>query len=194
VTSPSHAIDVSGGGLLSGRRGRIALIAGAVSLLLVGALALTLAGSSGPERATIQVVSLPPGAEVILDEKKLPTPTPLDIPDVDAQVPHHVRVSMRGYDVWESDVKFEAGVRQIRLQAVLVPTVGTVEVTTAPPGADLYLNGVYRGHTPLTVGDLPPNVNVEVELRLTGHKIARRSLAWENQRKLQVAIPLEKLR
>jgi eukaryotic-like serine/threonine-protein kinase len=193
-TSPSAPISVGGAGLLAGRRGRILLIAAAVSLLLVAALALALAGSSGPDRATIQVVSLPPGAEVLLDEKKLEKLTPLDIPDVDAQLPHHVRVSMRGYDVWESDVKFETGARQIRLQAVLVPTVGSVEVTTTPPGAEVLINGVFRGNTPITVDDLPPNIPIDLQLTRSGYKRVSRSVPWQGKRKLTIDIPLEKNR
>jgi hypothetical protein len=80
-------------------------------------------------RASIEVVSLPPGAEVRLDGTVVPRTTPLEITDVDAQTSHHVRVSMRGYDVWESDVRFDGAQHQsrVRLQAVLVPTVGTIE-------------------------------------------------------------------
>jgi hypothetical protein len=190
----SAPISVGSGSLLGGRR-MVIVVALAIAALLALALVLALAASStGPARAAIEVVSLPPGAEVRLDENRLPRVTPIEISDVDPQVEHHVRVSMRGYDVWESDVKFEHGARRVRLQAVLVPAVGSVEIASTPPGAEAIVNGTVRGKTPLTVGDLPPNDDVTIDLLLRGYRMAHRSLPWQGQRKLVISIPLEKSR
>ena len=132
------------------------------------------------------------GAEVRLDAAAIGKVTPLEIPDVDAQSSHHVRVSMRGFDVWESDVKFEPGAFKVRLQAVLVPTVGRVAITSVPPGAEAIVNGRIRGLTPATVGDLPPNEDVSIELRLRGYRVAKKQLSWGGKRAIEVTIPLEK--
>jgi hypothetical protein len=137
-------------------------------------------------------VSLPPGAEVRIDGVGGSQQTPLTLPDVDPRASHHVRVSKSGFDVWESDVKFPPGEREVRVQAVLVPTVGTVEITSTPPGAEAIVNGRIRGMTPTTVGDLPPNDDVQIELRLRGYKAAHKSVSWSGKRLLQVSIPLEK--
>jgi len=153
-----------------------------------------LIGSTGPAKATIEVVSFPSGAEVRLDGTVLSRMTPIEIADVDAQSAHHVRVSLRGYDVWESDVKFTGGALRVRLQAVLVPTVGSLELTSVPPGAEAIVNGRIRGLTPVTASDLPPNDDVTIELRLRGYKVARRSVSFGGKRKLEVSIPLEKAR
>src|SRR5262249_38322423 len=95
TTSPSAAIDLSarrGARFFASRTGRITLIAAAVVLLLAIALLLAVVGApSGEGRATLQVVSVPPGAEVVLDEKKLDRVTPIAT-EVDAQLLHHVRV------------------------------------------------------------------------------------------------------
>ena len=55
-------------------------------------------------------------------------------------------------------------------------------------------DGRIRGVTPVSVGDLSPAEDVTVELRLRGYKVARKSLAWQGKRRLEVAIPLEKAR
>jgi hypothetical protein len=78
------------------------------------------------------------------------------------------------------------------VQAVLVPTVGTVEIASTPPGAEAIVNGRIRGMTPTTVGDLPPNDDVVIELRLRGYKVAHKIVSWTGKRLLQVSIPLEK--
>jgi hypothetical protein len=164
-----------------------------LGLIVVGAVAaISFAGSSGDGRGTLSVVSLPPGAEVRIDGVGGSQQTPLTLPDVDPRASHHVRVSKSGFDVWESDVKFPPGEREVRVQAVLVPTVGTVEITSTPPGAEAIVNGRIRGMTPTTVGDLPPNDDVQIELRLRGYKAAHKSVSWSGKRLLQVSIPLEK--
>ena len=56
------------------------------------------------------------------------------------------------------------------------------------------MNGVYRGQTPVTVGDVPPNQDVTIELRLRGFHTVIKTLEWRGKRKLEVAIPLERAR
>lgn len=143
-------------------------------------------------RASMEVVSSPSGASVRLDGNAVSHVTPLEIPDVDSRQAHHVAVSLRGYDVWESDVRFEPGARQVRVQAVLVPIVGTLEIDSTPSGAEAIVNGRISGTTPTTVGDLPPNEDVTVELRLRGYKVAVKTVSWQGKRKLSINIPLEK--
>jgi hypothetical protein len=107
---------------------------------------------------------------------------------------HHVAVSLRGYDTWERDVKFETNERDVQLQAILVPAVGKLEVFSTPAGAEAIVNGHFGGTTPTTVNDLPPNEDVTLELRLRGYKVATRNLQWNGKRELTVTVPLEKAR
>jgi hypothetical protein len=166
-----------------------ALIAAALGVLLVMTW-LTVGGAAG--RGTLSIVSLPAGAEVRVDGTGVSTVTPLTLGDVDRRQPHHVRVSKVGYDVWESDVKFPADEVEVRVQAVLVPTVGSLQITSTPAGAEVIVNGRVRGMTPTTVGDLPPNEDVLIELRLRGYKAAARTVTFAGKRSLVVSIPLEK--
>ncbi|MGZ3442011.1 MAG: PEGA domain-containing protein, partial [Polyangia bacterium] len=176
------------------RRNRGVFIAlGILGLVAIGGVAaVTMAGGGGDGRGSLGVVSVPPGAEVRVDGVGGAQLTPLMLPDVDPRASHHVRVSKSGYDVWESDVKFPHGEREVRVQAVLVPTVGTVEIVSTPPGAEAIVDGRIRGMTPTTVGDLPPNDDVVIELRLRGYKVAHKTVSWAGKRVVQVSIPLEK--
>jgi serine/threonine-protein kinase len=167
-----------------------AMVAAALGVVAVVAW-LTLGGGSDG-RGTLSIVSLPTGAEVRVDGNGVSTVTPLTLGDVDPRQTHHVRVSKSGYDVWESDVKFPPSEREVRVQAVLVPTVGTVEIASTPAGAEAIVNGRVRGMTPTTVGDLPPNEDVVIELRLRGYKAAARTVTFAGKRTLTVSIPLEK--
>ena len=182
------------GALRKPARTGVYVAAGILSLIAIAAAAaITFAGSgAGDGRGTLAVVSLPPGAEVRVDGVAGAQMTPLKLADVDPRAPHHVRVSKSGFDVWEQDVKFPAGEHELSVQAVLVPTVGTVEIVSQPPGAEAIVNGRIRGMTPTTVGDLPPNDDVQIELRLRGYKVAHKTVSWAGKRVVQVSIPLEK--
>jgi hypothetical protein len=158
----------------------------------VGAVVAAMMVNPTPTRASIEIVSSPKGAEVRLDGTAIPQTTPLVITDVDPTQAHHLSVALRNYESWETDVRFEGRNRQVRLQAVLVPIVGAVELSSIPPGAEAIVNGRIRGVTPATVGDLPPNEEVVVELRLRGYKVAHRTFSFGQKRKLEISIPLEK--
>ncbi len=45
------------------------------------------------------------------------------------------------------------------------PATGSVEVSSTPPGAEVYLDNVYRGTTPVTVIDLAGSHTLELRLR-----------------------------
>ncbi|MCU1280220.1 MAG: S-layer-like protein, partial [bacterium] len=165
---------------------------GILGLVAIGGVAAVTLAGGGDGRGTLSIVSLPPGAEVRIDGVGGSQQTPLTLPDVDPRASHHVRVSRSGYDVWESDVKFPPGEHELRVQLVLVPTVGTVEIASTPSGAEAIVNGRIRGLTPTTVGDLPPNDDVVIELRLRGYKVAHKTVSWAGKRIVQVTIPLEK--
>jgi serine/threonine-protein kinase len=179
-----------------GKRSPLIYVAGGGAALVTAIVlgVFTLGGDSA--RGTLSIVSLPTGAEVRVDGNASAQPTPLTLADIDPRQTHHLRVSKSGYDVWESDVRFPAGERRFSVQAVLMPAVGTVEITSTPSGAEAIVNGRIRGTTPTTVGDLPPNDDVVIELRLRGYKVAHRSVSWPrngtNQRLIQLSIPLEK--
>jgi hypothetical protein len=53
-------------------------------------------------------------------------------------------------------------------QSPVQPTTGSIELSSSPPGAEIYLNSVYRGTTPSTIPDLS-NGSYHVELRLRDH-------------------------
>jgi hypothetical protein len=180
--------------LESGPRRSRALIAlvGAIAVAAVVAVAIALS-STGNTHGTIEVVSLPAGAQVRIDGVLLARPTPLKIESVEPREVHRVVVSRAGFEPWESDVRFENSASRVRLQAVLVPIVGRVTIGSLPSGAEAVVNGIVRGTTPTTL-ELPPVDDVVIDLRLAGYRVAHRVLAWEGKRSLDITIPLEKAR
>ena len=56
------------------------------------------------------------------------------------------------------------------------PGKGTINLTSTPPGAEVYLDNQYRGSTPSTITDLPPGIYT-VELRSQGYQSWSTSIA-----------------
>jgi hypothetical protein len=169
----------------------------ALALVVVGAAALVFYFSGQERRGILNIVSLPPGAEVRIDGATVSQVSPIQLNDIDVRQTHHVHVSKTGYDAWESDVRFPPGELNVQVQAVLSPLVGTIEITSTPAGAETIVNGRIRGLTPVTVGDLPPNEDAVIELRLRGYKVAHQIVSFEKssaRRVLAVSIALEKAR
>lgn len=50
-----------------------------------------------------------------------------------------------------------------------LPGTGSVELTSFPPGAEVYLNGEYRGTTPTTITEVPSGRHT-AEIRLAGYE------------------------
>ncbi len=176
------------------QRRKLFVVSGVALVCLVAVLGAVFLWPEGPARGVAEVVSFPGGATVRIDGTVLSQTTPLRINDLDVKQPHHLSVSLRGYDTWEHDVGFNDAEHDVRLQAILVPAVGTLEITTVPPGAEAIVNQRIAGTTPAKVGDLPPNEDVTLELRLRGYKIVYQTLPWKGKRALKITVPLEKAR
>jgi hypothetical protein len=84
--------------------------------------------------------------------------------------PHIVQVFLSGYTSYSETVEVPPG-GTARVNAVLTPlqNVGSIQVISSPGGADLYIDGVYRGVTATTVGNLIAGDH-NMRLRLSGYR------------------------
>ena len=114
-----------------------------------------------PQNATLDVRSDPSGAQVYLDGDYLGR-TPLIVSVSPGR--HQVEVRKAGYAPYRASVRVAPGER-VRVYARLLPEVesGRLAVRSKPEGARVYLDGAYRGRTPLEL-ELEPGV---YDLRLT---------------------------
>lgn len=112
---------------------------------------------------SVDVISYPAGASVYVDEVyygQTNTWDALDIPNI-APGDHSCKLTLGGYYDYVTTVTVTAG-RTTNVVATLkdLPTSnpnGQVAVVSAPSGAAVYIDNVYRGITPLTVRDVPKN-------------------------------------
>lgn len=106
-------------------------------------------GSEPP--GSIRVESTPSGADVYLDQS-YEGKTPLTIRDV-SPGSHTLRVIKSGYKEWTKTVTVYSN-ETTYVNAALQKELGSIHVTSNPSGAKVYLDGSYKGTTPLTIGDV----------------------------------------
>jgi PKD repeat protein len=107
-----------------------------------------------PPNGSIALTSVPSGADVYLDGKQKGT-APAIFPDI---LPgnHQVTLLFKGYDEWSRIVSVGSG-QTAAINAVLVATkeiTGSLAVITDPPGAEISIDGDFKGVSPVTIPGL----------------------------------------
>ena len=84
---------------------------------------------------------------------------------------HQVSVVRDGYSAWDGTVVAEPNTDTALPLIRLQPANAKLLVNSIPRGANVTVNGRYRGQSPLTL-DLAPNVNYEIGLSKAGYGIS----------------------
>ncbi|MDD1725129.1 MAG: PEGA domain-containing protein [Methanospirillum sp.] len=115
---------------------------------------------------TLSLAVTPPGAAISLDGTPLGTVDSSGIRvlrDIKAGF-RVIVVTLPGYQDWKDRVNVEANM-DTKVRVILSPaTSGTLQVTSAPSGANVFVNGSIAGITPVTLTDIPVG---ETKIRLT---------------------------
>ncbi len=127
-----------------------------------------------PAYGTVSITSNPPGADVYADGRYVGR-TRSDGPLVFTQVTpgtHSLTISKAGYQDYTGTGTIVAGHDypiSVTLQAVPNPTTGSISVNSGPSNAEVYVNNLYRGYSPVTVDGLTPG-SYTVMVKLSGYE------------------------
>ncbi|GEM_PF-1495460 len=107
-----------------------------------------------PPNGSIGITTIPSGAEVFIDGRQSGI-TPVVFPEV---LPgnHQVTLSLKGYDTWDHVVSVGSG-QTAAINAVLVAAkdvTGSLAIITEPPGAEIFIDGDFKGVSPATISGL----------------------------------------
>ncbi|MCZ9312338.1 MAG: PEGA domain-containing protein [Methanocorpusculum sp.] len=132
----------------------LVLVLLACTALLAAPAAAEVIGSVGGETATISVTSSPSGADVY-DAGRYQGTTPCDIIVHTTATPidHDITVSKNGYYDYHHYIGDVYTDQYITVNAVLTPVVqtGYLDISSSPSGANVYVDGIYKGTSPLVV-------------------------------------------
>jgi hypothetical protein len=126
-----------------------------------------------PATGDLRISSTPSGAAVYVNGNFVGT-TPVDsLLDVTDLSPGTATIVVKksGYQDYSTTAAIEAG-KLVQVSATLTPaaqpTAATAEITSTPSGANVYINNVFVGITPLSFQNVTPGT-YSVEIRLDGY-------------------------
>ncbi|GAX59732.1 hypothetical protein SCALIN_C04_0220 [Candidatus Scalindua japonica] len=104
---------------------------------------------------TINIMSSPPDAIIILDGKEIGH-TPMSLPGVNIGI-HEVEIQKDGYLSWNKTIKIKAG-EENTFNPKLIEIAATANINSKPSNAVIYIDGKEAGKTPaiitgMTTGD-----------------------------------------
>jgi eukaryotic-like serine/threonine-protein kinase len=120
---------------------------------------------AGVEKPTIDVISEPPGAEVLVNGT-VKGRTPLRISDLDPGS-YDFEVRKQGYNSYRKSIPLDSA-SDYTMKVNLPTTVNSLRILSQPPGVTVRVNGELKGQTPLTLGQLPSG-HYEVSGELEGY-------------------------
>jgi formylglycine-generating enzyme required for sulfatase activity len=142
-----------------------------------------------PAWANISLSSQPEGADIIIEgESHGKTPAQLEL----LQGEHQIGLQLQGYADWQQSLQVNAQ-QPIDLGTVkLLPAPGTVQLTTSPSGANVTLNGIFEGQTPVLLS-LAPGQNHTLSVFRPGYRRHTESLSLSADENIERAVTLKPL-
>ncbi len=119
-----------------------------------------------PRYGDLRIDSKPSMADVYIDGVYRGK-TPLTIKNLLAKT-YELKLTYPGYEDIVEKVEIKDGI-ETRVSLSLLPAVGSLSINSIPSGSEVYLNGVYRGITPLFISNLSPGT-YQIQLRKSGYK------------------------
>jgi hypothetical protein len=140
--------------------------------------------------AALRLESFPPGAVVYVDNQRLADPTPVVYRQVKPSGRYKIRLELAKHKPYSQEVSIASAGGEIAITPTLMPLTGRVRVLSEPPGADVFINSLPRGKTPLTVSDLDMDNTKVIELRHPRCDPFRQELAWTDAGTIDLNIKL----
>ncbi len=123
-----------------------------------------------PRWATVELASNPPGAAVFRGEDRVgTTPARLEL----MEGTHELSVVLEGYKAWDGRIETAPNEHRALPVIDLEPANAQLRVASVPVGANVTVNGRYRGQSPIELA-LSPDTDYEIGLSKAGYGSAVR--------------------
>jgi len=149
---------------------------------------LTVELSLSPIRSSIKVLSTPIDAEIYLNGKYYGI-TPKVVRDLIIGE-YELELRKSGFGTYKTIIVVEEGV--VNEINKTLSSNGRLSIKTNPSGAEVYLDGVYKGISPLEIEDLPPK-KYTYDIRKKGFKVFRDFVVVEMMKTTSIDKTLIKL-
>ncbi len=139
-----------------------------------------------PLWADVEVSSNPSGAAIYQGETQIgETPMRLEL----MEGAHSLSLIKDGFKAWDGSVDAVADIDQVLPTVQLESANAQLRVTSIPRGANVSVNGRYRGQSPVTIA-LSPDVNYEIGLSKAGYGTASRRVRLEAAASEEISVDM----
>ena len=139
-----------------------------------------------PAWAQISFSSTPPGAEIMVDDQVLGL-TPYTAEVLEGE--HELTMKLAAHKAWQNDLVVVAG-QDMQIPSVALERAdGLVFIRSQPSGANVTINGEFRGQTPVEVA-LSPGRAHELTLFRSGFNSASRRIETRPDEEQDITVPL----
>lgn len=139
-----------------------------------------------PRWADVEVRSEPEGAVIFSGDDEVGV-TPATIQLLEGT--HDLTVSKDGFSAWDGNVVAEPNVDQTLPMIRLQPADARLMVKTIPRGANVTVNGRYRGQSPITLS-LTPDVDYQIGMSKAGYGVTSRSMRLQSAASESITVDL----
>jgi len=123
-----------------------------------------------PRWSNVEITSEPAGATIYDGENALgETPAVVEL----LEGTHKITVLKDGYSAWDGTIVARPNVDQALPTISLEPANARLRVNTIPRGANVTVNGRYRGQSPVTL-DLSPGIDYRIGMSKAGYGVTTR--------------------
>ena len=139
-----------------------------------------------PRWADVTVTSEPPGAAIYAAANKIgETPAVIEL----FEGMHELSVVRDGFKAWDGAVTVAPNMPFELPLIVLVRSDARMLVNTIPRGANVMVNGRYRGQSPVTL-DLSPDINYQIGLSKAGYGATTRQVRLSSAASESITVDL----
>ena len=142
------------------------------------------------QKALFLVKTDPAGCNVAIDGMSVGE-TPLLVTHLSAKDVYSVKLTKAGYQPKVISVKFSGSSPLVREEQMVLDS-GVINLISDPAGAEVTVNGIVKGRTPLLVRDIPKGRAI-VKFKLDGFKDEVRDLAMRAGDQLTLPVQMEAL-
>jgi formylglycine-generating enzyme required for sulfatase activity len=118
-----------------------------------------------PQWANVEISSEPSGATVFNGQEKVGV-TPLTLELMEGK--HTLSVVADGFKAWDGSIETVSNVDQVLPVIQLEPANAQLQVNSIPRGANVTVNGRYRGQSPIRLA-LSPDIDYQIGLSKAGY-------------------------
>lgn len=139
-----------------------------------------------PRWANVEVRSEPAGATIFSgDDEVGVTPAVVEL----LEGTHELTVVKDGFSAWDGNIVAVSNVGQTLPTIRLQPADARLLVNTIPRGANVTVNGRYRGQSPITLS-LSPNIDYQIGMSKAGYGVTSRSMRLQSAASESITVDL----